>query len=227
METKICKKCGKELPIDEFEKAKQSKDGHLSTCKKCRGAFKGMPDFITCPICKKTKEYYYFSVAPRSKTSRLWCCKECYKLKPENVDQKSFRVKFDTEYRNRVLKQKRDEHKRNIIHYMWYRAKQRSVKYNYEFNIEESDIIIPEICPLLEIPIILGEKDSYENTPSLDRIDNSKGYVKGNIWVISKKANSMKNSATPQELTTFCKNITRYSLNITENECNESKSKEA
>ena len=121
---------------------------------------------------------------------------------------------------------KKESHKRNIIHYLWFRAKQRAIKYGYEFNIEESDIIIPKICPILEVPIILGSKGNYEYTSSLDRIDNSKGYIKGNIQVISKKANSMKNSATLEELQKFCTNILRYSLNITEQESNESKDKE-
>ena len=109
---------------------------------------------------------------------------------------------------------------------MWKRAKARAEKYDYDFNIEESDIIVPEICPLLEIPIYCGDKDNYENSPSLDRIDNNKGYIKGNVWVISKKANSMKNSATREELNKFCKNVIRYSLNITEKECNEQEDKE-
>lgn len=44
--------------------------------------------------------------------------------------------------------------------------------------------------------------------------------------VISKKANSMKNSATPQELEAFIRNIKRYSLTNSENETIESKDKE-
>ena len=43
---------------------------------------------------------------------------------------------------------------------------------------------------------------------------------------ISKKANSMKNSASPEELIKFCKNILRYSLNTTETECSEQEDKE-
>lgn len=50
----------------------------------------------------------------------------------------------------------------------------------------------------------------------IDKIDNSKGYVKGNIQIISMKANAMKNSASLEELHTFCKNILRYSPNCTE-----------
>ncbi len=37
-------------------------------------------------------------------------------------------------------------------------------------------------------------------SPSLDRIDSTKGYTKGNIWVISNRANTLKNDATLSEL---------------------------
>lgn len=130
----------------------------------------------------------------------------------------------DTNYREQVLETKRASHKKHIVHNIWKRAQARALKYNYDFNIEESDI--PEICPLLEIPIFCGTKDNCKNSPSLDRIDNTKGYIKGNVWVISKKANSMKNSATPEELDKFCKNIIRYSLNNVKQENIEHEDKE-
>lgn len=82
------------------------------------------------------------------------------------------------------------------------------------------------ICPILEVPIIVGTKGEYEYSPSIDRIDNSKGYIKGNVQIISKKANSMKNSATSTELITFCKNILRYSLNSIKKEDTELQDKE-
>ena len=37
----------------------------------------------------------------------------------------------------------------NPQHYLWYVARTRARKYNTEFNIEESDIIIPVYCPIL------------------------------------------------------------------------------
>lgn len=227
MQTKICKKCGKELPIDEFSKNSSTKDGYLSTCKMCRGTLNSnTPEFIHCPVCDKTKPYWEFRIASHSCTGRMWACKECIDNKPVDMSEASYRKKYDTEFHEKVKKQKRESHKRNIIHNIWRRAKQRAEKYGYDFNIEETDIIIPKMCPLLEIPIEVGSKDDYENSPSLDRIDNNKGYIKGNVWVISKKANSMKNSATQKELDIFCKNILRYSLNIVEQENYEIEDKE-
>jgi hypothetical protein len=44
-------------------------------------------------------------------------------------------------------------------------------------------------------------------SPSLDRIDNNKGYIKGNVEVISWKANIMKSNASPEELVEFAKAI--------------------
>ena len=145
-------------------------------------------------------------------TKKAHFCAECSK-KLSNWEKKKLRYKNDPDYYEYCKKQKSDSHKRHIVHYLWFRAKQRAEKHGYDFDIDEEDIIIPEKCPLLEVPLILGDKGNYEYTPSLDRIDNSKGYIKGNIQVISSKANTMKNSATPEELIKFCKNILRYSPN--------------
>lgn len=80
-------------------------------------------------------------------------------------------------------------------------------KYNLEFNIDKSDIIVPEFCPLLEVKLIRGDKNNYKHTHSIDRIDSSKGYIKGNIQIMSMKANTMKNSSSLEELIIFAKNV--------------------
>lgn len=88
------------------------------------------------------------------------------------------------------------------------RAKQSAQQRGLEFNLEIGDIIIPEYCPLLNVKLTFiytqEDRDSYF---SIDRIDSSKGYIKGNVQIISLKANTMKNSATEEELITFAKNI--------------------
>lgn len=56
------------------------------------------------------------------------------------------------------------------------------------------------LCPILRIPLHLYGAPRCDNTPSIDRIDNSKGYIKGNVQIISWKANRMKAEATLQDL---------------------------
>jgi hypothetical protein len=88
---------------------------------------------------------------------------------------------------------------------MWRRAKSRVNKSNIPFDIEVSDIIIPEFCPILEIPLVAfsGSSGGRHDSPALDRINNSLGYVKGNIQVISHLANMMKSYADPDQLIKF------------------------
>ena len=87
-------------------------------------------------------------------------------------------------------------------------AKRRAKNKGLEFNINKTDIDIPIICPILGIPIVKiytkGKNSGpTSNSPSLDRIDNTKGYVKDNVRVISHKANTMKHNASPIELIRF------------------------
>lgn len=83
---------------------------------------------------------------------------------------------------------------------MWNAAKSRANKKGREFSIELSDVVIPALCPVLGIPM---------DRPSLDRIDGTKGYVKGNVRVISHRANMLKNNATIEELTLVLRDLKR------------------
>lgn len=83
-------------------------------------------------------------------------------------------------------------------------AKQRAKKKELEFNITLEDIVIPEYCPLLNIKLEKQfDKPRGDTSPSLDRIDNTKGYIKGNVWVISNKANIIKNSSSFKDFETI------------------------
>lgn len=97
----------------------------------------------------------------------------------------------------------------NVKYKMWNRAKQRCDKSGLEFNILPSDIIIPEKCPYLDIPLQVhkGSSGGKPNSPALDRVDNSKGYTKDNIQVISHLANQMKASATKEQLIKFAHSV--------------------
>ena len=89
---------------------------------------------------------------------------------------------------------------------MLYAARSRAKKAEIEFNLTIEDIVIPEICPVLGIPLfarVNGGKvppTLLANSPSLDRIDNTKGYIRGNVQVISMRANNLKADGTLEEM---------------------------
>jgi hypothetical protein len=94
----------------------------------------------------------------------------------------------------------------------------RAVRHSGRKILQAKDIIplLVDVCPILEMPLNYSPVGFKQKTPpnhaSLDKIDPSKGYVVGNLQVISKKANAMKSDATLEELRKFVKNITAILL---------------
>lgn len=82
---------------------------------------------------------------------------------------------------------------------LYYGAKHRASKAGLDFDLEPSDVSIPEFCPWLGLKLEAGG-GKKPTSPSIDRIDNARGYVKGNVEVISWRANDLKRTATFDEL---------------------------
>lgn len=81
-------------------------------------------------------------------------------------------------------------------------SKKRARDKGLEFNIEVTDIVIPNFCPYLGIEVSheTGHGKVRPGSPSLDRIDNSKGYTKDNIIVCSWRANFLKSDGSLEEM---------------------------
>jgi hypothetical protein len=79
-------------------------------------------------------------------------------------------------------------------------AKQRAKKSKIEFSLLIEDIDIPDTCPVFGFPLKREERNSWKYAPSIDRIDNTRGYVKDNIIIVSRRANILKKDATLDEL---------------------------
>jgi len=79
-------------------------------------------------------------------------------------------------------------------------ARHRAKKHGLPIDITEADIVIPEVCPVLGIPLRFSDDYRNDHSPSLDKIKPELGYVKGNIAVISWKANRLKSNGTATEL---------------------------
>ena len=104
------------------------------------------------------------------------------------------------DYRRRQREQAVGRRKAEPEMALYRSARASARRRGIEFLISPADVVIPSICPVLAIPIIPGSGKLNDNSPSIDRIDGSKGYVPGNIWVISWRANRIKSDSTLEEL---------------------------
>lgn len=108
-------------------------------------------------------------------------------------NNKEYKALLDRQYRERL----ETGDKARAMHYS---TKSRAKKTGVQYDLTPEDIVIPDKCPLLGISLKRGVGKLCPASPTLDRIDSSKGYVKGNVWVISHRANCIKNDSTPDEL---------------------------
>lgn len=119
-----------------------------------------MSSGLKCSVCEVTKPRSYFHKGKRA-------CKAC-----------------------RHTTAKAEWGKKSVEARLLGWAKSRAQKKGVEFSLKISDIVIPDICPILGTPMA---------SPSLDRTDPKKGYVRGNVKVVSHRGNMLKSNATPEE----------------------------
>lgn len=131
-----------------------------------------------------------------------------FKEKRNNLQQstrKGMSVERKEEYKEKDRNHSKSRRRKNPVKHMLYDARKRAKAKGLPFNITEKDIFIPEICPVLGIPLFIGESGRSPHSPSLDRINNLLGYTKDNVAVISLRANVLKNDASIEELKAIVK----------------------
>lgn len=164
--------------------------------------------FKICTKCKKKKLSGEFYKARSFKSGSTYECKECmtaYRYENRERIREYMRVRRTTNPEEFKEQRRKGWSKLDPARRMLIQSRGRAKRKNIKFNIELKDIVVPEVCPILGIPFVAGKKNDYEFTASLDRIRNEEGYVVGNVQVISKKANSMKNSASVEDMIKFAK----------------------
>ena len=113
-------------------------------------------------------------------------------------------MKEDHDFAERTRKTARErvaEWRRNDpVKAMLSRVRMRAKIKGLAFALRPQDITIPSTCPVLGIPLRVAKAVADDNSPELDRIDNKRGYVSGNVIVVSRKVNRIKNDATLEEL---------------------------
>ena len=99
---------------------------------------------------------------------------------------------------------------KNPVKMMLYGVKNRAIENGWTFDLTEADIHVPPVCPILGIPIGWNFPKGHQQRPSLDRVDNSRGYTKDNIAVISVRANYLKNACTIDDLQKILRYVTEH-----------------
>ena len=100
--------------------------------------------------------------------------------------------------------------RRNPANSLWYSAKQRAKMFGIQFTIGVADIEIPTHCPILGIKLgSIWAGKINNSTPSIDRINPVKGYIKGNIAVVSYRGNRLKSDASQKDIEAILKYMKR------------------
>jgi hypothetical protein len=151
------------------------------------------------------RQYYLANKAKKREQAAAWAARNPEKIKASARKQSARRNALGL---NVAVRKKWEANNRAYI--LWNAAKQRAKKSGIPFEIAVEDVIIPERCPIFGFEINTSERARmHPRSPSLDRIVPGKGYVSGNVWVISWQANRMKSDATPEQLRQFCEGVLR------------------
>ena len=156
MTTKLCKRCNREKPIDEFLPRK-SRRGRYVRCRSCVSSTTyTKPTIEEKPALNERARKRYHGLTPKQRWAET-TIKNCY-------------------------------------------ARAKTYNVPVELALEDVRGLAVDVCPLLGVPIVYGQGRIAPNGPSVDRKDPAKGYVIENLWVVSTRANRIKNDATSEEL---------------------------
>lgn len=143
-------------------------------------------------VCKNYNEEY-----KPTGGAQLYC-ESCHLIVKRKKSLDHYYKNHDVNKVLRRLKAK-DNLSNNTFGYLFTHAKNRAKKRGIEFSLSKEDVYLPDQCPVLGTSFVVRTQYAM----SLDRIDSTKGYIKNNVQVISKKANTMKSNASEIELKKF------------------------
>lgn len=165
-------------------------------------------DMRTCSDCGETKELSKFPYnRGRGKDKEtIYYRKYCYTCKNNKYKESDTYKNKPQKKTTREKSQRDNETKReNIQKVIWGNAKDRvdkAVKDGKKpppFTIVPSDIVVNNYCPQLGIRLVMNRGVCKDNSYSLDKIVPSKGYIPGNIQVVSNLFNRLKSDAENEQ----------------------------
>ena len=118
---------------------------------------------------------------------------------------REYKRRYKKRHLEKVKQSEWEREDRNIVRRLLISARDRAKQKGIEFSITEEDVPLPKTCPILGTPLHRERGAWRESSPSIDKIDPGKGYVPGNVWIISMMANGMKSNATPEQMLAFAR----------------------
>lgn len=209
-----CNKCKRELVDAKFLKVNiifstgQIIEKYYKLCDDCREKCRIINNQRKEKKSFQSKEYYKNNKEEIRLKNKEW--------REKNKDKLSeYEKSPQRKEKNKLWRENKRQEDR--YRFIWYAAKRRAKINNIPFTITKQDIIniCPKDnkCPILGITLEFGNKISQDNSPSLDRIIPSLGYVPGNILLISYRANRIKNDSTLDELEKICSFMRNLEIN--------------
>ncbi len=179
-------------------------------CLECNSTLgKRQKKFCSCK-CMNVYNAREFGMKNREKNpNRYKICKECNQslnlnkfslIEKWNVNSGTKDICKKCSTKIRQSEKLNRDWKVNAAKLLYKNIKSRCKRTGREFSIELEDIVIPEKCPVFGFELKREDKQTWMFAPSVDRIDSSKGYIKGNVTVVSRRANILKRDATVEEL---------------------------
>ena len=163
--------------------------------------------YKVCTKCKKPRDTSLFNKHPDQLDGLDSWCRPCKAVIAkayywEHVDEQRVKARlYGREHKEEI-------YARNAKHpdtYLWIHLKSRAKSQGLKFTLKPEDIVVPEFCPALGLKLKLSRGTVKDCSPTVDKLIPSKGYVPGNIAVISQRANRAKSDLSLKELKALTK----------------------
>jgi hypothetical protein len=175
-----CTKCAERKTWKHFPRDRSKRDGIRLICKKCH--------------CRDQVAYFKRTQPARQAYARAW-----YARNKERAHKRG--------NESRLRRRARDP-----IGFMVQRIKVSAKARGLAFNLTSRDLRMPNKCPVFGLKLVWPKRLGHRrppNMPTIDRVNSRRGYVRGNVQIISSRANGLKSNATLGELKALVRYIER------------------
>lgn len=200
-ETKKCLRCGQYKSIYEFGNDPRLKSGRKASCKECYKKIWKCSKIKNAERVRQNRKEYHL----KHRTEQNQRSKEYYRTNAEYIKKKKHSYfELHREEINEKAKIKRN----NSIGVRIANWKQNAKRRGIDWLITKEDIEkLPMICFYTGTQLTL-ETNKF-NTASLDRINNTIGYVNGNVVLCCWWVNQMKNDSELNMFLEQCEQIVK------------------